>query len=86
MLVPTSPDDPAVPANLAAWEVWEGWTKPVLTLWAPGDIVLGHLQQGFIDRIPGAAAQPLRPSNRGVDFIQDDCGEDVAAAIIRWLT
>ncbi len=86
MLVPTSPDDPAVPANLAAWEVWEGWTKPVLTLWAPGDIVLGHLQQGFIDRIPGAAAQPHQTFEPGGHFIQDDCGEDVAAAIIRWLT
>ena len=38
-LVPATPDDPAVPADLAAWEVLERWTKPVLTLWAPGGSV-----------------------------------------------
>ncbi len=32
LLVPTAPDDPAVPANQAAWTVWEQWTSPVLTL------------------------------------------------------
>ena len=58
LLVPTGPDDPAVPANRAAWRVWEQWTKPVLTLWTPGDMVLGHLQRAFVDRIPGAAGQP----------------------------
>src|SRR3954454_2970993 len=28
LLVPTSPDDPAAPANRAAWEVLSTWTKP----------------------------------------------------------
>ena len=47
LLVPTTPDDPAVPANRAAWEILRTWTKPVLTLWAPGDLVLGSLQSLF---------------------------------------
>ena len=85
LLVPTTPDDPAVPANQAAWKVWEQWTTPVLTLWTPGDFVLGHLQQGFVDRIPGAAGQPHAQFEPGGHFLQDDRGEDVVAAIIAWL-
>jgi haloalkane dehalogenase len=85
LLVPTTPDDPAVPANRAAWQVWEQWTTPVLTLWTPADFVLGHLQQGFIDRIPGAAGQPHAEFEPGGHFLQDDRGEDVVAAILDWL-
>ena len=85
MLVPTTPDDPAVPANRAAWEVWEHWTSPVLTLWAPGDIVLGHLQSSFVERIPGAQGQPHATFEPAGHFLQDDRGDDVAAAIIAWL-
>lgn len=86
LLVPTTPDDPAVPANQAAWRVWETWTDPVLTLWCPGDIVLGHLQHEFVERIPGCAGQPHRTFEPGGHFIQDDHGEEVAAAVIAWLT
>lgn len=85
LLVPTAPDDPAVPDNLAAWSVWERWTAPVLTLWTPGDIVLGHLQQTFVDRIPGAVGQPHQTFEPGGHFLQDDRGEDVAAAVISWM-
>ena len=85
LLVPTTPDDPAVPANRAAWKVLEQWNKPVLTLWTPGDIVLGHFQQGFVDRMPGASGQPHAQFEPGGHFLQDDRGEDVVAAILTWL-
>ena len=85
LLVPTSPDDPAVPANRAAWRVLERWTKPVLTLWAPGDPVLGGYQSVFTERIPGAAGQPHRTFAPAGHFIQDDAGEDVARAVVDWL-
>jgi haloalkane dehalogenase len=85
LLVPIAPDDAGVSANRAAWQVWEQWTKPVLTLWTPGDIVLGHLQSTFVDRIPGAAGQPHATFEPGGHFLQDDRGEDVAAAILAWM-
>ncbi len=85
LLVPTAADDPAVPANRAAWEVWEAWSKPVLTLWTPGDTVLGHLQSTFTERIPGAAGQPHQTFEPGGHFLQDDRGEDVVAAMLAWL-
>jgi haloalkane dehalogenase len=85
LLVPTGPDDPAVPANQAAWQVLEGWTKPVLTLWCPDDRVLGEYQSVFVDRIPGAQGQPHQTFTPGGHFIQDEQGEAVAAAIVDWL-
>ncbi len=85
MLVPTGPDDPAVPANRAAWEVLERWTDPVLTLWAPDDVVLGRNQKKFLRRIPGTADQPHQTFSPAGHFIQDDVGEQLAAAMIGWL-
>jgi len=85
LLVPIDPDDPAVPATRAAWQVWERWERPVLTLWAPGDMVLGHLQSEFVDRIPGAAGQPHQTFEPAGHFLQDDRGEDIAAAILAWM-
>ena len=85
LLVPTGPDDPAVPANRAAWEVLERWERPVLTLWAPDDIVLGRAQDSLVRRIPGAAGQPHQTFSPAGHFIQDDVGEQLAAAIVAWL-
>lgn len=85
LLVPVYPDDPAAPANQAAWGVLEQWTKPVLTLWAPDDPVLGGVQATLVDRIPGAAGQPhaqLRPASH---FIQEDQGPALAEAMVAWL-
>ncbi|MCY3961025.1 MAG: haloalkane dehalogenase [bacterium] len=85
MLVPISPDDPAVPSNRAAWKVLEQWTKPVLTLWAPDDPVLGGGQEAFTERIPGAAGQPHAEFRPASHFIQEDQGPALADAIIAWL-
>ena len=85
LLVPTGPDDPAVPANRAAWEVLERWERPVLTLWAPDDIVLGRAQDSLVRRIPGAAGQPHQTFSPAGHFIQDDVGEQLAAAMVAWL-
>jgi haloalkane dehalogenase len=85
-LVPITPEHGGVAANLAAWKVLDGWDKPFLTLWCPGDFVLGGLGQEFIDRVPGAAGQPHQQFEPGGHFLQDDRGEDVAAALIAWLS
>ena len=85
MLVPISPDDPAVPSNRAAWKVLEQWTKPVLTLWAPDDPVLGGGQAAISERIPGAAGQPHAQFRPASHFIQEDQGPALADAIIAWL-
>jgi len=86
MLVPISPDDPAVPANRAAWQVLEQWSKPVLTLWAPDDPVLGRGQAAISERIPGAASQPHDQFRPASHFIQEDQGPALAEAIVAWLS
>ena len=85
LLVPVEPDDPAVPANRAAWAVLERWTKPVLTLWAPNDPVLGGVQATLTERIPGAAGQPHAQFEAASHFIQEDQGPALAEAMIAWL-
>ena len=84
-LVPITPEHAGVDENRAAWAVLRGWTKPFLTLWCPGDVVLGGLQPSFTATIPGAAGQPHQTFTPGGHFLQDDRGEDVAAALIAWL-
>jgi haloalkane dehalogenase len=85
-LVPITPEHGGVAENRAAWESLEQWNKPFLTLWCPDDQVLGHLHREFIERVPGAAGQPHREFSPGGHFLQDDRGEDVAAAVVDWLT
>ncbi len=84
-LVPITPEHPQVEENKAAWKVLEAWEKPFLTLWGTDDPVLGHLGSAFIDRIPGAAGQPHQKFSPGGHFIQDDRGEDLAAALVTWM-
>lgn len=85
-LVPITPEHGGIEENKAAWRVYESWTKPFLTLWGTDDPVLGHLHTEFIERIPGAAGQPHQELSPGGHFIQDDRGEDLAAALINWLS
>lgn len=84
-LVPITPEHPQVAENKEAWKVLEAWEKPFLTLWGTDDPVLGHLGSWFIDRVPGAAGQPHQEFSPGGHFIQDDRGEDIAAALIAWI-
>ncbi len=83
-LVPVTPEHRDVAENKAAWTNLEAWTKPFVTLWCPGDAVLGGLAQEFINRVPGAAGQPHQTFEPGGHFVQDDRGEDIAAALIEW--
>ncbi len=84
-LVPITPDHAEVAENVAAWGRLEAWTNPFLTLWCPDDPVLGQLHHEFIERVPGASGQPHQTFSPGGHFIQDDRGEDLAAALIDWV-
>ncbi len=86
VLVPITPEHAEAAENREAWKVLEGWTKPFLTLWGVDDPVLGHLGAEFIERVPGAAGQPHQQFSPGGHFIQDDRGEEIAAALIAWMS
>ena len=81
-LVPTSPDDPAAPANQAAWEVLKQWEKPFLTCSSDGDPVTAGGAEGFKKLVPGAAGQPHVIVEGANHFFQEDAGPQLAQIII----
>jgi len=82
-LVPTDPDDPAVPANRAAWEVLGRWEKPFLCVFGANDPILGKADQPLIEHVPGAKGQPHDRIRAG-HFLQEDAGPELASRIINW--
>ena len=82
-LVPTSPSDPAIPANRAAWEVLGHWEKPVLCVFGSRDPILGKADGPLIRHIPGAAGQPHARIEAG-HFIQEDAGPELARRLLDW--
>jgi haloalkane dehalogenase len=84
-LVPTSPDDPAAPANRGAWQVLERWEKPFLTAFSDGDPITRGADRVFRDRVPGCAGQPHTTIEGAGHFLQEDKGEELAAVIVDFL-
>ena len=82
-LVPTKVTDPAIPANLAAWEVLGCWTKPVLCVFGANDPILGKADKPLIAHIPGATGQPHARIRAG-HFIQEDAGPELARRLLDW--
>lgn len=82
-LVPTSPSDPAVPANRAAWQALGRWEKPFLALFGERDPLLGRADGPLIRHIPGAAGQPHARIRAG-HFIQEDSGPELAERVVSW--
>jgi haloalkane dehalogenase len=83
-LVPTTPDDPAVPANREAWRRLGEWDKPFLTLFGAGDPILGSADRPLQEHVPGAAGQP-HARVRGGHFVQEDAGEEIARRTVAWI-
>jgi haloalkane dehalogenase len=82
-LVPTSPDDPAIPANRAAWKALGQWEKPCLTIFGYRDPILGGADRPLIKHIPGAVGQPHARINAS-HFIQEDSGPELADRVLAW--
>ena len=81
-LVPTSPDDPAVPANLAAWEVFDGWTKPFICCFSDSDPVTAGGEKAFLGRVPGTQGQPHVTVEGAGHFFQEDAAPQLAQIVI----
>jgi haloalkane dehalogenase len=80
-LVPTDPDDPAVPANRRAWEMLGRWEKPFLTAFGKKDPILGWADRILQRHVPGAQGQPHRDLRHASHFLQEDAGEELAAIV-----
>ena len=84
-LVPISEDDPAVPANLSAWEVLAGFDKPFLCTFSDKDPITRGGDKWFRERVPGAADQPHTTIESAGHFLQEDQGPTIAALLNTWI-
>ncbi len=85
LLVPTTPTDPAASANRAAWQVLLGWQKPFLTCFSDKDPITAGADKVLQKLIPGAANQRHITLANGGHFVQEDCGEAWAEAIVGFM-
>ena len=81
-LVPAEPDDPAAPANRAAWDVLKEWDKPFLTAFGDSDPITRGADALLQMLIPGAQGRPHATVANGGHFIQEDKGEELARITI----
>lgn len=84
LLVPTTPDNPASDANRAAWRTFEQWEKPFLTLFSDKDPITRGGERLWQSRVPGARNQSHETMHGGGHFLQEDCGPELAEAMIRF--
>jgi len=84
-LVPTSEDDPAIPANLKAWQVFQKWEKPFLTTFGDSDPITKGGDMYFQKIIPGTKGQKHTTLEKGGHFIQEDKGEEWAKIIVQFI-
>ncbi len=81
-LVPASRDDPAAPANRAAWEVLERWDKPFVCAFGAQDPITRGADRVLRERIPGTAGQPHETLEQAAHFSQEDAGPRLAEILI----
>ena len=79
--VPATPDDPERANNERAWEVFERWPKPFLTLFSSGDPITRGGEKVWQKRVPGARGQPHVIIRGAGHFLQEDKGPEIAQAI-----
>jgi haloalkane dehalogenase len=84
-LVPTTPDDPAAPANRAAWEVLGKWRKPFLTAFSNRDPITRGMDKAFLERVPGTKNQPHTTIRDAGHFLQEDKGPELANVVIDFI-
>jgi haloalkane dehalogenase len=80
-LVPTSPDDPAVPANRAAWATLRSFDKPFLCAFSDSDPITKGGERAFLGVVPGAAGQPHVTIEGAGHFLQEDRGPRLAEVV-----
>lgn len=81
-LVPIRPDDPAAPANRAAWEGLRRFEKPFLCAFSDSDPITKGGDAPLRRLIPGAQGQPEITIAGGGHFLQEDKGAELAAVVV----
>ena len=85
LLVPSTPDDPAAEPNRRAWESLRQWDKPFLTAFSDADPITAGAERVLQSDIPGASGQAHTTIAGGGHFLQEDRGEELAAAVVEFV-
>jgi haloalkane dehalogenase len=85
LLVPSSPDDPAAPANRAAWEVLSTFDKPFLTIFGADDPITLGAERFLQALIPGAEGRDHVILEGAGHFLQEDRGEHIAQLVVDFI-
>ncbi|MGB0973123.1 MAG: haloalkane dehalogenase [Mycobacterium sp.] len=85
LLVPISPDDPAAPANRAAWEALGRFEKPFLTAFSDSDPITAAAEPVLRAQVPGAEGQTHVTIDGGGHFLQEDKGPELAEAVVTFI-
>ncbi|WP_067835752.1 haloalkane dehalogenase [Nocardia lijiangensis] len=84
-LVPTSPDDPAAPANRAAWAALSQSTTPMLVAFSDSDPITGPMAGVLQTEMRGAQSIEHPVVQGAGHFLQEDSGEELARHIVEFL-
>jgi haloalkane dehalogenase len=84
-LVPTSLDDPASTANIAAWQRLSELDIPFLVAFSDGDPITGPMAPALRRAMPGAATVAHPTITGAGHFLQEDAGEQLAEAIVTFV-
>ncbi len=82
LLVPTTPDDPAAPANRKAWEALAQFRKPFLVAFSDKDPITRASAPVMRKLIPGCEGQPHTTIENAGHFLQEDQGEALARVVV----
>jgi haloalkane dehalogenase len=84
-LVPTTPDDPATEANRSAWPILRDSETPMLVAFSDGDPITGAMGPIFSSQMRGAEGVEHPVIHGAGHFLQEDAGEELAVAVVRFL-
>ncbi|HEY5112425.1 MAG TPA: haloalkane dehalogenase [Acidimicrobiales bacterium] len=80
-LVPTTPEDPAHDANVAAWDSLGKFSKPFLLCFSDGDPITRGGDKKFLRSIPGTKGQAHTTIGGGGHFVQEERGPELAGVL-----
>ncbi|MGB1341838.1 MAG: haloalkane dehalogenase [Pseudomonadales bacterium] len=84
-LVPIIPDNPAIPANKAAWQVFERFDKPFITVFSDSDPVTRGGEKRWIAAVPGAQGQAHTLIEGAGHFLQDDASAALTEIVVSFM-
>ncbi len=81
-LVPNTPDDPAAPANRAAWQALSTLETPLLCAFADRDPITRGGDRWLREKVPGATDQPHTTITGAGHFVQEDAPDAFASVVV----